>query len=145
MAGFAGLAPAGPLDRAVRAECFEEFAAAFTDPLNPQPGPFLAGAKLAHAVRGFFRNGGRVCWVARVAGAPGTTTVADHVGPDSGLRRLAVLDDPTVIALPDAHAVATGQEGVKTIQRELVASCERVVGRVALDRSAARTRIPRAC
>ncbi len=132
VAGFAGLAPAGPLDRAVCAESFEQFATAFTDPLNPHSGPFLPGAKLAHAVRGFFRNGGRVCWVARVAGTPGTTTVADHVGPDSGLRRLAVLDDPTVIALPDAHAVATGPDGVKAIQRELVASCERVVGRVAL-------------
>jgi hypothetical protein len=132
VAGFAGLAPAGPLHGAVRAESFEQFAAVFTDPLNPQPGPFLPGAKLAHAVRGFFRNGGRVCWIARVAGAPGSATVADHVGPDSGLRRLAELDDPTIIALPDAHTVATGSDGVKAIQRELVASCEHVVGRIAL-------------
>ena len=34
--------------------------------------------------------------------------------------------------MPDAHAVATGSEGSKAIQSALVASCEHVVGRVAL-------------
>src|SRR5687768_4140738 len=65
IAGFVGLAPAGPLDRAVRIESFEAFAAQFGDPEQPRSGPFMHGAKLAHAVRGFFRNGGRACWVAR--------------------------------------------------------------------------------
>ncbi|MEA2220737.1 MAG: uncharacterized protein QOJ35_3363 [Solirubrobacteraceae bacterium] len=132
IAGFAGLAPAGPLDRAVRADSFEAFAAAFSDPDASRPGPFLAGGKLAHAVRGFFRNGGRACWVARVAGAPGATTVEHHLAPGVGLRLLASLDEPTVIAAPDAHGVATGHEGVRAIQRELVHDCERVVGRIAL-------------
>lgn len=132
IAGFVGLAPAGPLDRAVRADSFEAFAAAFSVPGGAQPGPYVAGGRLAHAVRGFFRNGGRACWVARVAGVPGTTTVADHVGPGAGLALLADLDEPTVVAAPDAYAVATGAEGVKAIQRELVASCERIVGRIAL-------------
>ena len=132
IAAFAGLTPAGPLDRAVRAESFEAFAATFTDPDRPQQGPFLAGAKLAHAVRGFFRNGGRACWVARVAGTPGTTTVADHAGDGRGLRLLEGLDEPTVVATPDAYATATGLKGAKAIQRELVASCEGVVGRTAL-------------
>jgi hypothetical protein len=132
IAAFAGLTPAGPLDHAVRAESFEEFAATFSDPSRPQRGPFLAGAKLAHAVRGFFRNGGRACWVARVAGAPGTTTVADHTGEGRGLRLLEGLDEPTVVAVPDAYATATGLDGATAIQRELVASCEAVVGRTAL-------------
>jgi phage tail sheath protein FI len=127
IAGFVGHAPSGPLDRAVRAASFEAFAAAFGDPATR--GPFLAGGKLAHAVRGFFRNGGRVCWVARVAGEPGTSSVAGHVG---GLGLLASLDEPTVIAAPDAYGAAGGDEAVKAIQRELVASCERVVGRIAL-------------
>ncbi len=132
IAGFAGLAPAGPLDRAVRVDSFETFAATFGDRAATQPRPFLAGAKLAHAVRGFFRNGGRACWIARVAGAPGTCTVAGHLGPQGGLRLLEPLDEPTVIASPDAHGVVTGDEGVRAIQRELVRSCERVVGRIAL-------------
>jgi hypothetical protein len=132
IAAFAGLAPAGPLDRAVRADSFEAFAAAFSDPDARLLGPYLAGAKLAHAVRGFFRNGGRACWVARVAGTAGTCTVAGHLGPGAGLRLLEGLDEPTVVAAPDAYAVASGDEGVKAIQRELVTSCERVVGRIAL-------------
>jgi phage tail sheath protein FI len=126
---FAGLAPAGPLDRAVRVDCFDDFAAAFSAPLDPQPGPFLSRAKLAHAVRGFFRNGGESCWVVRVAGVPGATTVADH---HVALRLLAELDEPTVVATPDAHNVGSGEDGVRAIQAELVASCERVVGRLAL-------------
>jgi len=132
VAAFVGLAPAGPLDRAVRVDSFEGFAEAFGDPDRPQEGPFVAGARLAHAVRGFFRNGGRACWVVRVAGEPGTTTVADHLGPGGGLRLFTTLDEPTVVAAPDAHAVATGAEGTRAIQRELVASCERIVGRIAL-------------
>jgi phage tail sheath protein FI len=132
IAGFAGLAPGGPLDRPVRVDSFEAFAAAFGDPAAPRQGPFLAGATLAHAVRGFFRNGGRACWVARVDGLPGSATVGGHLGPGSGLRLLEPLDEPTVIGVPDAHVVATGDEGVAAIQRELVTSCERVVGRIAL-------------
>ena len=132
IAGFAGLAPAGPLDRAVRTDSFEAFAAVFGDPAATRPGPYLEGAKLAHAVRGFFCNGGRACWVARVDGAPGSSTVAAHLGPGAGLRLLEPLDEPTVIGLPDAYSVVTGDEGVRAIQRELVTSCERVVGRIAL-------------
>jgi hypothetical protein len=132
IAGFAGHAPAGPLDRAVRADSYEAFAAAFSDPAAAQPGPFLAGGKLAHAVRGFFRNGGRACWIARVAGQPGSSAVSAHLAPGAGLRLLESLDEPTVIAAPDAHGVAAGNDGVKAIQRELVTACERVVGRIAL-------------
>lgn len=126
---FAGHAPAGPLDRAVRADCFADFAAAFSDPQNAQPGPFLPGGKLAHAVRGFFRNGGQTCWIARVDGVPGSATVTGHL---AALRLLAELDDPTVVAAPDAHSVRNGEAGARAIQAELVASCERVVGRLAL-------------
>jgi hypothetical protein len=132
IAGFAGHAPAGPLDRAVRVDSYDAFAATFSDPDATQPGAFLVGGKLAHAVRGFFRNGGRVCWIARVAGEPGSSAVAAHLAPGAGLRLLESLDEPTVIAAPDAHGVATGEEGVKAIQRELVTACERVVGRIAL-------------
>jgi len=132
VAAFAGLAPAGPLDRAIRFDSFEAFAAAFGDPADTQSGPFMPDAKLAYAVRGFFRNGGRACWVARVAGEPGTTTVEDHLRIGAGLRLLAELDEPTVIGAPDAHAVDTGVEGARAIQAALVASCERLVGRIAI-------------
>lgn len=59
IAGFVGLAEKGEVGRAVRVESQEAFRARFGDP--------VAGSYLAHAVRGFFANGGRTCWIARVA------------------------------------------------------------------------------
>lgn len=129
VAGFVGLAPGGPLDRPVRVDSFEAFAAQYGTPEQPQAGPFLLGAKLAHAVRGFFRNGGRACWVARVPGTAGDCTVAGHLG---ALRLLAPLDEPTTIAAPDVYGIDTGAAGAAAVQRELVAGCERIVGRIAL-------------
>jgi phage tail sheath protein FI len=127
--GFVGLAPGGPLDEAVRAESFEEFAAVFVDPRRPRRGPFLGGAKLTHAVRGYFRNGGRACWVVRADGEPGDAPVA---GGLSGLARLAALAEPTAIAAPAAHGLQGGAAAANAVQRELVARCARAVGRVAL-------------
>lgn len=129
VAGFAGLAPQGPLDAAVRVDSFEAFAAQFGDPGQPQAGPFMPGAKLAHAVRGFFLNGGRACWVARAPGTPGTCDVAGHLG---ALRLLAPLDEPTIIAAPDVHGIDPVLGGAAVVQRELVRGCERIVGRIAL-------------
>lgn len=129
VAGFVGLAPDGPLDRAVRIDSFEALAARFGNAEQPQSGPFMPGAKLAHAVRGFFRNGGRACWVARVPGTPGDCDVAGHL---QALRLLAPLDEPTIIAAPDVYGIDTGAEGATAVQRELVTACERIVGRIAL-------------
>ena len=129
VAGFVGLAPGGPLDRAVRLDAWEAFAAQFGDPDRPRSGPFAPGAMLAWAVRGFFRNGGGACWVARVPGAPGKCDVDGHV---AALRLLDALDEPTIIAAPDAHATTAETHGASAVQRELVARCERIVGRIAL-------------
>jgi len=132
IAAFVGLAPAGPLDRAVRVESFDEFAAVFGDAEQPLLGPYLDGAKLAHAVRGFFANGGRACWVARAAGAPGDAHGDGHLGESKGLRLLAQLDEPTIVAAPDAHGLAGGPADAALVQHELVRFCESVVGRIAL-------------
>lgn len=129
VAGFVGLAPHGPVDHPVRVDSFEAFAMQYGNPESPQSGPFMLGAKLAHAVRGFFRNGGRACWVARVRGAPGCCDVAGH---SAALRLLAPLDEPTIIAAPDVYGVITGNEGAIAVQAELIAGCERIVGRIAL-------------
>ncbi len=129
VAGFVGLAPGGPLDRPVRIDSLEAFAAHYADPEQPQAGSSMLGAKLAHAVRGFFRNGGRACWIARVPGTPGDCDVAGHL---EALALLAPLDEPSIIAAPDVHGVATGAEGAIAVQRELIAGCERIVGRIAL-------------
>ena len=59
VAGFVGLAVRGPLDTPVPVQSWRQFEAHF--------GGFSGAAFLAYAVRGFFENGGRRCWVVRVA------------------------------------------------------------------------------
>ena len=66
VAAFVGLAPYGPMNTPLRMANWSQFAKAFTDPANPDNGPFMDGAYLAHSVYGFFQNGGSVCWVVRV-------------------------------------------------------------------------------
>jgi hypothetical protein len=68
---FVGFAESGPLDRPVALEDAAQFASIFGGdvPLawDAQRGETVH-AYLAPAVRAFFRNGGRRCWVVRVAG-----------------------------------------------------------------------------
>lgn len=75
IAAFVGFAAAGPLHRPVAVEDAAQFAAIFGDDL-PLAWDSQKGAQtfacLAPAVRAFFRNGGRRCWVIRVAGVPET-------------------------------------------------------------------------
>src|SRR3954462_11059007 len=70
IAAFVGLAPGGPVNTPMRISNWTQFAKIFGDPSNPDNGPFMDGAYLAHSVYGFFQNGGSNCWVVRV-GAPG--------------------------------------------------------------------------
>ncbi len=59
IAGFAGIAEAGPLDAAVRVKTMRQFETAF--------GRYTGAGFLAYSLRAFFENGGRECLVARVA------------------------------------------------------------------------------
>jgi hypothetical protein len=52
----------------------------FSDPTAPDPMPFMEGAYLPHAVYGFFRNGGTLCWVMRVAGQGHAPTTSSRSG-----------------------------------------------------------------
>ena len=65
IAAFVGLAPGGPVNTPMRISNWTQFARIFGDPSNPEAGPFMSGAYLAHAVYGFFQNGGGVCWVTK--------------------------------------------------------------------------------
>jgi phage tail sheath protein FI len=69
IAAFVGLAPGGPVNTPVRISNWTQFAKIFGDPNEPENGPFMDGAYLAHSVYGFFQNGGALCWIVRV-GAP---------------------------------------------------------------------------
>jgi len=63
--GFVGIALRGPLHTAVPVQSWRQFQSYFGD--------FSGAAYLAYAVRAFFENGGRRCWVVRVASAAAAT------------------------------------------------------------------------
>jgi uncharacterized protein len=71
IAAFVGLAPGGPVNTPMRISNWTQFAKLFGDPSEPDNGPFMEGAYLAHAVYGFFQNGGGLCWVVRVGAGDG--------------------------------------------------------------------------
>ncbi len=93
VAAFIGLAPGGPVNTPMRIANWSQFARVFGDPANPDAGPFMQDAYLAHSVYGFFQNGGTLCWVVRI-GAGG-----NGAGP------------PSVAALP-----AAGDTSVETLR-----------------------------
>ena len=104
VAAFVGLAPAGPLDTPQRISNWTQFARLFTDPAHRERGPFMEGAYLAHAVFGFYQNGGTVCWVVRVGAEPETRSAR--------------------AALPAAHD--RGIEAARIVALEGVAAAVRV-------------------
>jgi phage tail sheath protein FI len=68
IAAFIGMAPWGPLNRPVLISDWSQFERTYSDPEHPKAGPYMEGAYLAYAVRGFFANQGTQCWVVRVGG-----------------------------------------------------------------------------
>jgi phage tail sheath protein FI len=71
VAAFVGLAPGGPVNKPMRVSNWTQFAKVFADPENPENGPFMEGAFLAHSVYGFFQNGGQLAWIIRVGSEKG--------------------------------------------------------------------------
>src|SRR5215213_8194130 len=66
-AAFVGFAPAGPANKPTRVSSWLEFARTFGDPdPSAKYGPYLKHAYLAHAVNGFFANGGGACYIVRL-------------------------------------------------------------------------------
>lgn len=97
---FAGFAARGPVGLPVAVEDAQQFAAVFGDdaPLawDGERGE-LARAQLAPAVRLFFANGGRRCWVLRLAREPRTSTLQIP-----GVARIAGAGGATPLALEAA-------------------------------------------
>lgn len=78
VAGFVGIATRGPLHTAIPIQSWRQFQAYF--------GECTGSGYLAYAVRAFFENGGRRCWVVRVASevaAAAAVTIADPGGSDA--------------------------------------------------------------
>jgi uncharacterized protein len=92
-AAFVGLAPGGPINQPMRISNWTQFAKIYGDPSNPDNGPFMEGAYLAHAMYGYFANGGSLCWVVRVGketGAP-RAQVALPAASDTSVETLRAL------------------------------------------------------
>jgi len=84
-AAFVGLAPGGPVNIPRQMTNWAQFERTYSDPTDPESGPFMEGAYLAHAVNGFFANGGTLCWVVRVGhegdGSPARATLPSAENP----------------------------------------------------------------
>jgi phage tail sheath protein FI len=123
-AAFVGLAPGGPLNQPVKITNWSQFKREFSDPTDPKQRPFLEGAYLAHAVYGFFANGGSECWVVRVGGEgqphavlPATTDrsltalgASARDGVEEQVQLDLKLDQPPA---PGGGAPTAGEEGGK--------------------------------
>src|SRR5215210_1889991 len=97
IAAFVGLAPGGPVNTPMRISNWTQFAKIFGDPNEPDNGPFMEGAYLAHSVYGFFQNGGSLCWVVRVGDDGGGRTAARAALPAASD---ASIETFRVVALP---------------------------------------------
>ena len=82
-------------------------------------GDFQQGNRtLAHAVYGFFNNGGTRCWVARFDAAPTATDVT------AALERFAAIDEIALVAVPGATDAA--------IQTAVIDHCRNLGDRFAI-------------
>lgn len=96
VAGFVGFAEKGPLDTPIAVEDVLEYAAVFGGDLAlAQEGGRAVFAQLPQAVRSFFDNGGRRCYVVRVAGPDAVPGRWEIPGlqvwqPDGSIRQAAV-------------------------------------------------------
>ncbi len=81
IAGFVGLAERGPLHQPVQIDSWRQFQAVFGD--------YLPYSYLAYAVKGFYENGGRTCFIVRVAGVDAAAASSTLLtGSGAGMLRL---------------------------------------------------------
>jgi len=81
-----------------------------------------ANEYLAHAVFGFFNNGGNRCWVTRIS-APGNDL-------ETALQHLESIDEVAIVAAP--LAPDTAQDALNAAQAAIVAHCAKMENRVAI-------------
>jgi uncharacterized protein len=133
VAAFVGLAPGGPVNAPMRISRWGQFAHVYRDPNEPENGPFTPGAFLAHAVHGFFANGGSRCWIVRVQDSTARELGGD-VEERSGLNAVSAIDEVTMACMPDAMALIGGADEaeITALQSKLVAQCESAGNRMAI-------------
>ena len=103
----------------------------------------MEGAYLAHAVYGFFRNGGTRCWVVRVNPEEGDPTrdaplrlapeaLAGSLERRQGFGGLAAVDEISMVCVPDAALLADDVDAFRGLQSMLVSHCEATGDRMAI-------------
>jgi phage tail sheath protein FI len=71
-------------------------------------GDFQAGNSiLAHAIFGFFNNGGTRCWVIRVATEAGLTNLDEELAPFDAIDEIAILAAPGAVTVEQHGDLAT--------------------------------------
>jgi uncharacterized protein len=103
VAAFVGLLPGGPINKPMRISNWTQFSNIYTDPQHPENGPFMEGSYTAHAVYGYFQNGGSIAWIIRVGSERGTPAAQ---------AALPAATDKDVEALR-VTAIGDGKEPVK--------------------------------
>lgn len=100
IAAFIGIAMRGPVFKPTKVESWTQFVTVFGD--------YVAQGYLAYAVQGFFANGGRTCWIVRIAdGALVATAEFGNVRVSAGspgswgnsIRVRPILDGGEVVAI----------------------------------------------
>jgi phage tail sheath protein FI len=132
--------------RPIRASSWTQFAKIYSDPHESDRGPFMPGGHMAHAVQGFFENGGRVCWIVRVGHegvalrGGGRRDEGDSSNSElsaalrGGMERLSAIDEITILCCPDIMALARERNGasLRDQQGALIAHCEAAGNRMAI-------------
>lgn len=116
IAAFIGLAPGGPLNRPVLISDWSQFERLYSDPDNPDDGPYMENAYLAYAVRGFFANQGTQCWVVRVGGVGAPRVALPTEGRDRKIAFVVTarsgVEEPVQMELKlDPPRLAPGADG----------------------------------
>jgi phage tail sheath protein FI len=138
IAAFVGLAPDGPINTPMRVSSWPQFTRLYTDPAQPDAGPYVSGGYLAHAVHGFFQNGGSTCWIVRVGkGQNGAGTGQSERKPvtlSDGVAALADIGSISIVCVPDIAASSEELADVSSdeVVHALRVACEAVGNRVAI-------------
>jgi phage tail sheath protein FI len=134
VAAFVGLAPGGPVGRPIRISSWNQFGRVYSDP-QPENGPFMPGAYLAHAVYGFFQNGGGTCWVVGLGRRGDAASDPERAAAlREGLGSLAAVQEITIVCLPDLVTLSEETESASPagLGAVLVEDCERAGNRMAI-------------
>jgi hypothetical protein len=125
-AAFVGLAPGGPVNRPMRISNWTQFSKIYGDPTNPDNGPFMEGAYLAHSVYGYFQNGGSLCWIVRVGkeDASSKPVAALPAANDKSVEALRVValegaSDPVKVEISEEPSVGE-KDGADTTYKVVV-------------------------